>query len=174
MKRAMRPERYCDRRAMRATFHGRRLRLLSIFPLLAACYTYAPIEPAAIRAGTSVRARVSSTAADRLAALLGTTDARLITGTLIDNGPDTIIVEVPTVMRAEVGSSVQTLHQRVSISRGELLEIETRQLDRLRTGAMAGSAAVIVGAVVIKAMKGDPGTERPPGNGNSGEFRSPY
>ena len=147
--------------------------LLFMFPVLASCYTYATTEPAALRAGTSVRARVSSTAADRLAALLGTTDARLITGTLIDNGPDTIIVEVPTVTRAEVGSSVQTLHQRVSISRGELLEIETRKLDRLRTGAIAGSAAVIVGAVVIKAIRRDPGTERPPGNGNGGEFRSP-
>lgn len=152
----------------------KRLRLLSIFPALAACYTYAPIEPAAIPAGTSVRARVSSTAADRLAALLGTTDARLLTGTLIDNGPDTMIVEVPTVTRADVGSSVQTLHQRVAISRSELLEIETRQLDRLRTGALAGSAAVIVGAVVIKAIRGDPGTERPPGGGGGGEFRSPF
>jgi hypothetical protein len=148
--------------------------LLSVLPLLAGCYTYARMEPAAIRAGTSVRARVSSAAADRLAALLGTTEARLITGTLIDNGPDTMIVEVPTVMRAEVGSSMQTLHQRVSISRAELLEIETRKLDRFRTGAVVGSAAVVVGAVVIKAIRGDPGTERQPGGGNSGEFRSPF
>ena len=147
--------------------------LLSILPLLAGCYTYARMEPAAIRAGTTVRARVSSAAAERLAPLLGTTDTRLITGTLIDNGPDTMIVEVPTVMRAEVGSSMRTLHQRVSISRAELLEIETRQLDRLRTGAVAGSAAIIVGVVVIKAIKGDPGTERPPGGGNGGEFRRP-
>lgn len=144
-----------------------------MLPVFASCYTYAPVEPAALRAGTSVRARISSTAADRLAALLGTTDARLITGTLIENGPDTIIVEVPTVTRADMRGSVQTLHQRVSISPGELLEIETRTLNRLRTGVVAGSAAVIVGAVVIRAIKGDPGTERPPGGGNGGEFRSP-
>ena len=144
-----------------------------MFPVLASCYTYAPMEPAALRAGTSVRARVSSTAADRLAALLGTTDTRLITGTLIENRADTIIVEVPTVTRADVGSSGRTLHQRVSISRGELVEIETRTLNRVRTGVVAGSVAVIVGAVVIKAIKGDPGTERPPGGGNGGEFHSP-
>jgi hypothetical protein len=159
---------------MRATSHGVCRVLLSMYPLLAACYTYARTEPAAIPAGTSVRARVSSAAAERLAALLGTTEARLITGTLIDNGPDTMIVEVPAVMRAEVGSSVRALHQRVSISRAELLEIETRQLDRFRTGAVAGAAAIIVGAVVIKAIRGDPGTERPPGGGNGGDFRSPF
>jgi hypothetical protein len=159
---------------MRVTSHSVCRALLSLSPLLAACYTYARTEPAAISAGTSVRARVSAAAAERLAALLGTTETRLITGTLIDNGPDTIIVEVPAVMRAEVGSSVRALHQRVSISRGELLEIETRQLDRFRTGAVAGSAAVIVGVVVIKAIKGDPGTEGPPGGGNGGEFRPPF
>jgi hypothetical protein len=145
-----------------------------MLPLVMACYTYARTEPAAIPAGTSVRARVSAAAAERLAALLGGTEARVITGTVIDNGPDTMIVEVPVVMRAEVGSSVRPLHQRVSISRSELLEIETRRLDRLRTGALAGSAAVIVGAVVIKAIGGDPGMEGPPGNGNGGEFRPPF
>jgi hypothetical protein len=145
-----------------------------VLPLVTACYTYARTEPAAIQAGTSVRVRISSAAAERLAALVGTTEARLIAGTVIHNGPDTIIVEVPVVMRAEVGSSVRALHQRVSISRDELLEIETRQLDRLRTGAVAGSAAIIVGAVVIKAIQGEPGSERPPGNGNGGEFRPPF
>ncbi len=161
-------------RAMRAPLRGMGRTALTIVPLLAACYTYAPVEPDAIRAGTTVRARVSAAAADRLAALLGASEARLITGTVIDNGPDTMIVEVPAVMRAEMSGSGQWLHQRVSISRSELLEIETRKLDRLRTGAAAGSVAIIVGAVVIKAMKGDPGTEGPPGNGNGGEFRSPF
>jgi hypothetical protein len=146
-----------------------------MFALLTGCYTYASVEPGAIRAGTSVRARVSATAADRLAPLLGTTDARRITGTVIDNGVDTIIVEVPTIARAEMGgSSGRPLHQRVSISRSELLEIETRTLDRFRTGALAGSAAIIVGAVVINAIKGDPGTEGPPGGGNGNEFRPPF
>lgn len=148
--------------------------LLAMQLLITACYTYARTEPAAIPAGTSVRARVSPAAAERLAVLLGTTEARFITGTVIDNGPDTMIVEVPAIMRAEVGSSVRALHQRVSISRGELLEIETRQLDRIRTGAVAGSAAIIVGAIVISAIRGEPGMERPPGGGNGGEFRPPF
>jgi hypothetical protein len=159
---------------MTATSHGLCRTVLFMLPLVTGCYTYARTEPAAIPAGTSVRARISPAAAERLAALLGTTEARLITGTVIDNGPDTMIVEIPAVMRAEVGSSVRALHQRVSISRGELLEIETRQLDRLRTGAVAGSAAIIIGAVVIKAIRGDPGSERPPPGGNGGEFRPPF
>jgi hypothetical protein len=159
---------------MRTTSHGLGRALLFMLPLVTACYTYARIEPAAIPAGTSVRARVSSAAAERLSALLGNTEARVITGTLINNGPDTMIVEVPVVMRAELGSSVRALHQRVSIARDELLEIETRRLDRVRTVALAGSAAIIVGTVVIKAVGGDPGMEGPPGGGNGNEFRPPF
>jgi len=139
--------------------------VFAMIPLLAACYTYTPIETAAARPGMSVRARVSAAAGERIAPLLGTSDARLLSGTLIGDGggPDTMIVEVPTVARADAGGVVQTLHQRVSIPRAELLELEMRKLDRFRTGAFAGAAAVIVGTVVFRALRGGPGAERPPG-----------
>jgi hypothetical protein len=121
----------------------------------------------------SVRARVSAASAERVAPLLGTSSTRLLDGTLIANGTDTVIVEVPTAVRATVGASLQTLHQRVSIPRTELLELETRKLDRLRTGALVASAAVIVGAVVIRSINGGPASGNPPGGGGPGEFRAP-
>jgi hypothetical protein len=144
-----------------------------LVPSLFGCYTYAPIEPDTMRAGTSVRARITSAAADRLATLLGTSETRIITGTLINPGPDTIIVEIPAVMNATTGGSTRTLHQRVAISRAELIEMETRTLNRLRTGVVAGSAIVILAGAVINAIKEDPGTERSPGGGGGGEFRAP-
>jgi hypothetical protein len=141
--------------------------------LVAGCYTYASIDPAAVRPGTGVRVRVSSAAAERLAPLLGTGDARVLSGQLVDVRTDTMIVQVPTVVQAAVGSSLETLHQRLSIPRSELLELETRRLDRVRTGLVAGSTALLVGGVIVAATKGDRGSDRGPGDGGGPEARLP-
>jgi hypothetical protein len=147
--------------------------LLCVLPLVVGCYAYAPIEPTAVRPGISVRARVSGAGAERIAPLLGTANARLVSGRLIDTRADTMIVEVPTVVHAAVGSSLETLHQRVSIPRADLVELETRRLDRFRTAAVAGGVALVVGAVVIKSLDSDPGSDRPPGGGGGVDARLP-
>lgn len=146
---------------------------MCVVPLLVGCYTYAPIEPARIQPGTGVRARVSGAAAERLAPLLGTTNARLISGRLVDTRADTMIVEVPTVVQMTFGSSMETLHQRVSIPRADLVELETRRLDRFRTAALAGGVALIVATVAVQALKNDRGSDRPPGGGGGADARVP-
>ena len=146
-------------------------RLLGLLPFLAACYTHAPIEPSAVRAHTSIRARVDAATAEQLEPLLGLEDARLLTGVVVAASPDTLIVEVPTSVRAEIGSSVQTLKQRVAIPRTSIFELETRRIDRLRTGLIIGSASIVVGALVFRAAVGGPGDEDPPGNGEISEIR---
>jgi hypothetical protein len=150
----------------------RRLAICTL-PLLAACYTYAPIETANVHPGAGVRARVSGSAVDRLAPLLGTSNPRLVSGRLVDTRADTLILEVPTVMQALVGSSVETLHQRVSIPRSELVELEMRRLDRFRTAAVVGGAAIVIAAVVIGALGDDPGYGGPPGPGGGNDVRAP-
>jgi hypothetical protein len=148
--------------------------LLSLLPLLlAGCYAYAPIKPGRVQPGTNVRVRVSGAAAERLAPLLGASDARLLSGRLVENRADTMIVEVPTITQASIGTSIEQLHQRLSIPRAELLELETRRLDRWRTAALVGSAAIIVGAVVIRAINGEPGAGNTPGGGGPPEARVP-
>ena len=146
-------------------------RLLALVPLLAACYTHAPIEPNAVRAGTSIRTRITAATAEQLEPLLGTSDARLLTGVVITASPDTLIVEVPTTVRAEVGNSMQTLKQRVAIPRASIFELETRRLDRRRTGLVVGSASVLVGALIFRATVGGPGDEGQPDSGEVNEFR---
>jgi hypothetical protein len=139
---------------------------------LAGCYTYAPVQSSALSPGTGVRARVSATAAERVAPLLGVSDARVLTGTLIDNQSGTLIVEVPTIAQASVGSSGQSLNQRISIAPGDLVEIESRKLDRRRTGLVVGAAAVVAASATIAALKGGPGLDRPPG-GSSTDAKIP-
>ena len=145
---------------------------LIVLPLLAACYTYAPIELATTQPGTEVRARVSAATADQLEPILGSTN-RLLVGTVIASSPDTLLVEVPTVLRAEIGGGIQTLHQRVAIPRSGLLEMESRKLDRFRTYAVAGVAAVVVGGFILKATVLDPGKEGTPGGGTPPDLRIP-
>jgi hypothetical protein len=140
----------------------------------AGCYAYAPVDPVAVRPGTGVRVRVSGAGADRLAPLLGTGHTRVLSGTLVDARADTMIVQVPTVVQAGVAGSLETLHQRVSIPRSDMVELETRRLDRLRTGLAAGSAAFLIASVVARALEGDRGSDSP-GNGNGGaETRIPF
>jgi hypothetical protein len=138
--------------------------LVAMIPLLAACYRYAPIEPGQVQAGSGVRARVSLTAAQRIAPLLGASDARILRGRLVSIG-DTLIVEVPVVQPADASGVVQTLHQRISVPRSDLIELETRKLDRMRTGGLVGAAAIILGVLLVDALKGEPGLDNPPGGG---------
>ena len=140
--------------------------------LLAGCYTYAPVQPNSLQPGMGVRARISATAAEQVAPLLGVSDARVLTGKLIDNASGTMIVEVPTMVPARAGASAQSLYQRISIAPGQLVELESRQLDRGKTAIVVGAAAIIVGSGAYAAMKGGPGLDRPPG-GSSTDARVP-
>ena len=135
--------------------------------ILSGCFSYLPVvEPGQLEPGLSVRARVSPAAGARIAPLLGASDARLLDGTLITNSTDTLIVEVPTVM-ADTREFGRTPNQRVSILKSELLELEVRRIDRFRTAAVVGSAAIIAGTILVKSLKGDPGKEPLPGGGGT-------
>lgn len=138
--------------------------LVASLPCLAGCYKYTRVQAGEVPAGVSVRARVSAAAGERVAPLLGSTP-RVLTGRLISEARDTVVLEVPAVTQAEIGSSIQTLHQRVSIPKGEIIEWEIRTLNRPRTFALVGGAALLVGAVLINALSGEPGDEGLPGNG---------
>jgi hypothetical protein len=140
-------------------------RLALVAPaLLAGCYTYSSVQPATLRPGMSVRVRVSPTAAERVAPLLGVSDARVLTGTLIDNTGTggAMIVEVPTATQTVSGGTVQSLSQRISIAPGELMELESRKLDRTRTGIIVGAVVIIGGSSAIAALHSGPGLDRPP------------
>ena len=142
--------------------------ILTIFAatVLSGCFSYIPIEPGDVEPGLAVRARVSPTASARIAPLLGAPDARRLDGRFISHSADTLIVEVPTVMleNREFG---RTPNQRVSIPRGELVELEVRKLDRWRTAGIVGGAAIVLGVTLTKALKGEPGKEPLPGGGGT-------
>jgi hypothetical protein len=138
-----------------------------------ACYTYAPIDAGSLQPGTSIRARVTASTAEQIEPLLGVQDARLVRGLLIANGGDTLIVQVPTAVRTTVGSSMQTLHQRVSIPRTGILDLEESRLDRARTTALAVAGAAAIVTVIAKFAVKEPGGSRGGGGGGGPELRFP-
>lgn len=141
--------------------------VIALLPFVAACYSYAPIQPSEVSPGMGLRARVSASAGERIAPLLGSTQARLLDGTVIEAGRDTMILEVPTTVRAEIGPSVQTLRQRVSLARGDVLEMESRKLDNLRTRLLVGGIAAVVVSSAVRALRGEPGKDKLPGDGST-------
>jgi hypothetical protein len=119
-----------------------------------------------------VRARVSATAAEQISPLLGGADARVLTGKFIESSSGALLVEVPTMVPGRSGASAQSLYQRISIAPGQLVELESRQLDRAKTGLVVGAAAIVLGSGAYAAMKGGPGLDRPPG-GSSTDAKVP-
>ena len=141
------------------------LKVLAVaLPFAASCYSYARIEPTEVQPGVDVRARLTAAAGDHVAPLLGSTP-RQLTGKLISEARDTIVIQVPSVTQAAIGSSVQTLHQRVSVPKSGVIEWEIRTLNRPRTYALLGGATAVFAAIMINVLKGDPASERLPGGG---------
>ena len=145
---------------------------LPALPLLAACYTYAPLQYSSVREGEGVRLRVTAAFSEKLEPLLGSTDARVISGILVRALPDTLIVEVPTAVRADIGTGSQMLRQRVSIPKTELVDLEMRRLDSGRTGTIVAVASVGIVVLIVKSLQRDPGHENPP-TGGGPELRRP-
>jgi hypothetical protein len=71
------------------------------------------------------------------------------------------------VQQADASGVVQSLHQRIAVPRVDLLELESRKLDRLRTGGLVGAAVIALTVALVAALDGGPGIDRPPGGGPS-------
>jgi len=151
----------------------RSFRLLPLGIALGACYSYVPVErPATIPEGASIRARVTPTASQRIAPLLGLEQARVVDGSLVQRNGDAMVVEVSTTTSVGVGTAVQTLHQRVALAPSDVTEVETRTLDRAKTGIVVGVLAAGAIALAANYLKSDPGVDRPP-TGSPPENRIP-
>jgi hypothetical protein len=150
-----------------------RVVLIAMPLFLGGCYTYAPVQASALQPGMGVRARVSASTAERIAPLLGMSDARVLTGKLIERSAGALIVEVPTTVQAGQAGAVQSLSQRISIAPGEIVDLESRRLDRARTAIVVGAVGVVTISSAIAALHNDPGTNTSGGGSSPPESRIP-
>lgn len=112
----------------------------------AGCYKYAPIDPAELTVGSQARARVTLEQAATIGEITGSGD-RVVAGEVVGLDDGSILLSVPTAS-VNAGLGTQLLFQRVNIPRTGIVEIETRRLDRARTGALVGIAAIAATYIV--------------------------
>lgn len=139
-------------------------RILLVAAVLATqgCYSYVPTRLESIQPGESVRLRLSPEEAERLEAIR-LTDVRLMDAVFLRSDPDEVLVET-TVGRLDPQRGTRPLVQRVNIALGQIIEVESRQRDNLKTGAAVGAVGIGVGIGIAAALKGGFG-----GNSNEGE-----
>lgn len=135
------------------------------------CYTYTPVQPDAVAIGADVRARITAAEAERLREVLPS-ERRMLEGKVLAGDGSMLMLEVP-LARREMARGLELLHQRLSIPRSELIEIEQRSLDRARTGAAALGASLVVLYVLIDRLSGEPASDRPPDPGGGAELVVP-
>jgi hypothetical protein len=130
------------------------------------CYTYVPAGPQDVTPGASVRVRLSAAQADALRDVL-TSDSRDVDGTVISHDRDSLVMLVPVVTTVE-GASVRTLHQRLAFGPGDVLAVDRKQLDGVRTALVAGAAAVGLTLMVVQIFGAtERGQALPPATGTS-------
>jgi hypothetical protein len=129
--------------------------------LVAGCYTYTPIEATQVTPGMQVRARVTANTADRLASSLGG-EQRVMSGVVTAKQGPGLTLQVPTVPMGNVNAQ-QGLYQQIALAPSDVLELESKTLNRQRTGLLIGAGVAAVGvAAAFLATGSSAGADAPP------------
>lgn len=137
--------------------------LAALAPLLAGCYRYLPVRPDEVPVGTSVRAHLSDAAASRMEAALPIAN-RSIEGKVLQRGANELFLSVSVRDRQTLTD--RALLQRVSIPQTEIVALELKEIDQVKTGALVAGVGAGVTALLIKALSGrTENTSRPDGGG---------
>ena len=140
------------------------VRIRALVPLvsLIGCYSYQPIEAAAVPVGTEVRARITGAASDRVAPMLHSADVRTLVGSVAENTNGSMLLEVPNGAMPNVTEGVVPLRARVPIAPADLVTLERRRLDVGRT--VIFGAGVLGGVSLGVALALRNGADPQPGN----------
>ena len=136
------------------------------------CYTYVPATLDVVPVGARVRALISTEAELRLRDSLGL-DLRALNGTLVERDDARLLFEVRTASGSRTFGG-QPLYQRIALPPADVLRVDVRQVNRLRTGVLvaglAGAAALIVAGAIGVLRPGTPDQ----GGGGPPELRRPW
>lgn len=140
--------------------------------LLAGCYSYTPVDLDSVQPPQRVRAFLSPAGATRVEPLLNES-RQVLTGELVEIDSDSVSLDVPSGY-IERGMRTERLTQRLLFPRTELLGLQRRELDRVRTAGIVSAAAAAVGLVIYRVLTDESGgTTTPPPGGGPPEARIP-
>jgi len=146
---------------------SRSLVLLPLGLLVAAstgCYTFRPAEVSDVVPGQDIRMRVTGAFADSLGSMLQREDARVVEGTVVSDGPRSLMLDV-TVSNELEGMRLESFSQRVEVPDAAFVEVEIKELSKPRTFGALAAVAGVAAAVVISQFSGESGGAQQPGPG---------
>lgn len=123
----------------------RTLPTIVLLTTLAGCYRYTPVRPEAVPPESHVRLNLTERGQAQADSVLGGGSGP-VDGRLTEWGQQ-VVLAVPVSMRA--GTGRRTLERPVVVNRSEVVAVELRERDGLKTGLLIGglSAAVVGGLV---------------------------
>jgi hypothetical protein len=127
------------------------------------CYTFEPMALEEIRPQMEVRARLTPDQAAEFSDLFPGQD-RLLEGTVLEGDRNQLLLLVP-VATANRRGRLETLNQRLGIPHSGLVEVELKQIDRWRTGALSAAGAAVLGLIVYNSLSGGSSGTTPGGGG---------
>jgi hypothetical protein len=137
----------------------------------ASCVRYASVPASEVLVGDDIRAFLS---ADGLARVIEQADGeggglsgRTVRGEILQSDAEEIHLSVPWVRGAAQDAS-RTLSQRIIIKRSDVLQMELRQTDYVKTGGLVALLTAGVTVVVAKSLGGDTGGGTLPGRDGRG------
>ena len=122
----------------------------SLLLLTAGCHRYVPVRAGSIPVGTEVRVELSDGAAARMEGVLG---RRLteVAGELTE-WSDRVVVAVPVATTA--GLTDRDLRRPVVLELEEVVGVDVRERDRLRTAILIAGVVAAVGSAALAAFTG--------------------
>src|SRR5262245_39099385 len=157
---------------MEMPMRKRELLVLAAALMSLACYSYSSTELTDVSPGTLVRARITSDQAARVEEVVGR-ESNVLDGVLVSSTPDTMLIEVPAAARVVTGGVIQVLHQRVSVPRAGVTEVELKRLNRGRTSILFAVGIAALGYVALDAFNIGPGKETGPTQPGGDDFHIP-
>ena len=131
------------------------LLLMLALPFASGCYQYAPVAYPTLAVDSEVRAHLSLAEIERLGLNeLVPIEARTVEGKVLRNEPDTLALLVRVTSAQDWGFRDRDLNQRLSILWNSILELELKELNRGKTGMLAGIGAAAFISLVVNNLSG--------------------
>ena len=128
--------------------------LCLVLGVTAGCYQYVPASIEQIDAGESVRARIPFEEAERLRDVFALKEP-VVEGKVLERTPDALVLSVKTgTVHRRLGS--RTLEQRVRLRTADVMSVDTRELNRLRTLLGGTVLAGVIGYVAVTQFGAPP------------------
>ncbi len=123
------------------------------------CYAYVPATLETVPQGAHVRALVTPEAERRLLATFGVQQGSSLVGTLEGRDGDQIGLLIPSVPIG-TGPGTRPLYQQVTLASADILRVDVRRVDKVRTGVAVALAVTAIAG--YQALKGEGTVVTPP------------